>query len=252
MKHMNMKNFKRTLQSPTFLTIMVVIIIVLVMLTRTIREPAGFLNFFGLGTQHETGDITIGPEGSHVEMMEANSTGTSDTGSLDEYPTTLQKISYFDPMPPTISTVNHLYMALSMDKGNKVVDTETATKTDIENAMNKIVDNVWGFPEASVKAQWNLLVEALGGVLPLKIKDGKLLCVQTKNLQTYYEVTTKNNMMVQIALLTAYYYRSHNMTKPRFIDIKIPKLTVKQIMANMFSPEVQGRPSPNPNSNLKI
>ena len=54
MKHMNMKNFKRTLQSPTVLTILVVIMIVLVMLNRTIREPAGFL-----------------------EMMEANSAPSS-------------------------------------------------------------------------------------------------------------------------------------------------------------------------------
>ena len=92
--------------------------------------------------------------------------------------------------------------------------------------------------EASVQAQWNSLVVSMEGNPPLKIKDGKLLCSQVKNFQTYYEVTTKYNMMNQIALHTAYYYRSNNMTKPRFIDIEIPKLTVKQIMANMFSPNV--------------
>ena len=233
MKHMNMKNFKRTLQSPTVLTILVVIMIVLVMLTRTIREPAGFLNFFGLGTQHETGDITIGPEGSHVEMMEANSAPSSASG-IDEpiiYPTTLQKISYFDSIPPTISTVNELYMAIQNGMGNVVVDTATATKTEIEDAMNKLVDNVWGFPEAPIKAEWNSIV-ALLGAPPLKIEDGQMFVLNPKRDMKYFEVTTKTHMMVQIALQTAMLSRANNMTKPRFTDIEIPKLTIRQIMDN--------------------
>ena len=59
---------------------------------------------FKKGTQHETGDITIGPEGSHVEMMEANSTPSMASGTDDPiiYPTTLQKISYFDNTSNTV------------------------------------------------------------------------------------------------------------------------------------------------------
>jgi len=46
----------------------------------------------------------------------------------------------------------------------------------------------------------------------------------------YYETTTNNSMMWQIALQTAFYYRVNNMTKPRFTDIERTDLTVRQIM----------------------
>ena len=44
-------------------------------------------------------------------------------------------------------------MKIQNDRGNKVVDTATATKAEVEDAMNKIVDNVWGFPEATIKEE---------------------------------------------------------------------------------------------------
>ena len=196
--------------------------------------------------------IFIGPNGSRVEMMEAGASNpttmisegqssTIRTYAADAFP---EKIRYFDPMPSHIQGTQQ-YMSAVMFREEVeaasyvfVVDTATATSSEVAGAMNKIVDNIWVLPPLENLKFYDDATSMFTRP-PLKMENGKMYAlppgaVNDTNIP-YYEVSTTTTLMSRIAWTTAMYHLKHDMEKPVFVDIEVAGLTVGEIKNNLES-----------------
>jgi hypothetical protein len=244
--------------------IAITLIMISILVCKLMSPRREALSLFGLGDKNDNDKIKLDATGSNIERFERMTSDEQEPVGLtheeetqvrtarkirgegnriseelkDKYRVSpsdgnkLEVINYFDPIPSDVLSFikdtgveKNTKKRLIMEVGNKSLDTEGASSTQIGNAMNKVVDSMWRLPASDMSAMYqDMQHEAIIE------KQGSSLLVTDKRTSKSAILTTENFPLKLTALLTAIYYKGNALPKPTFTSVEPPTKTITEVM----------------------
>jgi hypothetical protein len=143
-----------------------------------------------------------------------------------------QIIAYFDPAPPEVleyfqdsNDETRYKLDIVQRLGNKQLQVQGATPTEIGDAMNKLTDTMWLIPSADMKMVYDEMEEK---EISIKKQGNNLIAINKPTGQEAM-LTTENCPLSFMAVMTALHYKAKGLEKPRFTLVESSSKTPLQL-----------------------